>query len=542
VISPNLISTKIEAGQIAEPLRALRRGLSHADRFALYIAIVKTPVQRNQLISLLQEAIPMTRLLTVTIRPDTTDILDEILKQLGTKISAPIMVVGFDDVFSTDTKNHPILHSLNLRRPDWPLFIKQPVVFWVPEHLLGIFSRAAPDFLDWRSDTLHFPDLHPADVQVLDSAIWEGGVDSRMPVDARLERIKELESRVNANEHSHDRVILSALVDWLNELGLHFNLLGRLHEARDYFCKASSVIREIGDERMEAIVICNLGSIYRSLCDNQKATECYEQALVIARKLNDRRIEGTALGNIGIMYRLLGSPEKAIEFLEQHLRIAREFNDRRGEAASIAGLALAYMDMGDIPKSNELHNEALKITREIGDRRNEGNVLANLGVNYKKLGDFKRATEFYEQRLTIAREIGDRMGESNVIGNLGNIHASAGNFPKAIEFYERHLKIALEIGDQRGEGAALANLGNAYLQLGDAHKAVELYEQAIVIARKIGDLRLEAYCLGTLALVLGNFNDRTRAITYAEAALKLSEYLQDSQLDMIRAKLAEWRG
>jgi hypothetical protein len=77
-------SNKVEAGSSAEPLRALRRGGARADGFALYVAVFKSPVQRNHLITLLQEGIPTAQIQTVTIRPDATDILDEILhKQLS---------------------------------------------------------------------------------------------------------------------------------------------------------------------------------------------------------------------------------------------------------------------------------------------------------------------------------------------------------------------------------------------------------------------------------------------------------------------------
>src|ERR1039457_7315112 len=119
----------IEPGLAAEPLRAVRRGLMRADGFALYIAVVKTPAQRNQLVTLLGEAIPTVKLQTVTIRADSTDILEEVQKQLDGKVTDPVMVVGLEEALPSDAKNHPILNALNLRRPDWPQLVPQPVVF-----------------------------------------------------------------------------------------------------------------------------------------------------------------------------------------------------------------------------------------------------------------------------------------------------------------------------------------------------------------------------------------------------------------------------
>ena len=357
----------LDSGLAAEPLRALRRGLTHGHRFALYIAVVKSPAQRNQLITLLGEAMPTAKLQTVTLRPDSTDILDEVQRQLGGKFSGPIMIVGLDEVIASDTVSHPILNALNLRRPDWPQLVPQAVVLWVPESLLGVLARVTPDFLDWRSDTLHFPDLQPAEFQTMQSATWDGGMDTRMPVQARLERIKELKSRVAANEHSPDPVVRSALISWLNELGLHLLLLGRTREALD----------------------------------------CFQKELVIAREMGDRRDEGTAIGNLGIAYKNLGDALKAIEFHEQQLKIVREIGDRRGEGNALGNLGNAHYILGDARKAIEFFEQCLVLHREIGDRRGEGNALWNSALSLDKLGERAQAIARAEDALQIYETIED---------------------------------------------------------------------------------------------------------------------------------------
>lgn len=542
VSSQNLISNDSAAGMIAEPLRALRRALTREDGFALYIAVVKTPSQRNELIKLLQEAVPMFRLQVVTIRPQTTDILDEIVQQLGEKISDPIMLVGIENVLSYESTNHPIFHALNLRRPDWPRFIKQPVVFWVPEHLLGLISRAVPDFLDWRSDTLHFPDLDPTQVQMLYSSNWKMGMDTQMPVGARIERVKELESRIASDEHSRDPIIISSVANWLNELGVHLNLLGRILEAHDCFKKAVSFFALIGDKRSQSASTDNLGDTYRFMGDLKTAMQYYERALETSREISDKHIEGTILGNIGVVFREQGSTAKAIEFFEQQLRISREIIDRRGEANAIEGLALVSSDVGDWPNSLKSHNRALQIYREISDRRNEGNVLNNLAIVYKNMGEMHRALELYEERLKIAREIGDRRGEGNSLGNLANAYNRLGDSHKAIELFEQHLNIAKETGDRLAEGHTLGNLGIAYKNLGDMRKAAECFEQSIKTSREFGDRRGEAHALWSYALLFKSLNNRAKAIDCAEAALKDFEYFKDPRAILIREELERWRG
>ena len=357
------MSRETDSELAAEPLRALRRGLTRAGGFSLYIAIVKTPAQRNQLINLLQEAMPATKLQTVAIRPDTADILDEVLKQLGNQITGPVMLVGLEDAVSTDASNHPILNGLNLRRTDWPLLVRQPVVFWVPEYLLGIFGRAAPDFLDWRSNTLHFPDMGPTQLKMLLSSTWGGGLDTRMPAAARSDRIKELESRITANEDSHDPVIRSTVVEWLNELGLHLKLLGRTKEAFRYFEKCLFLASKFGDRRGESVALGNLGTIYSSWGDMRKSIEFNEQALKIDREIGHRLGESQDLGSLGVAYANLGDLPKAIELLGQSWAINHQIGYRNGEANSIGNLANANLLMGEPRKAAELYQKQLLLVR-----------------------------------------------------------------------------------------------------------------------------------------------------------------------------------
>jgi tetratricopeptide (TPR) repeat protein len=441
----SLAKETLEPGLAAEPLRALRRGLGRASGFALYVAVVKTPAQRIQLITLLGEALPGTKLQTVKLKPESTDILDEIQKQLNGKVSGPVMIVGLDEVLSSDTTRHPILNSLNLRRPDWPQIVPQPVVFWVPEYLLGILARNAPDFLDWRSDTLHFPDVGPEQLQTLQSAVWNGGLDTRIPAAARLERIKELESRIAANEHSHDNVIRAAVFNWLNELGWHFEFLGRVKKALICFEKCLSYSRDINDLFAEGIALCNLGSIHINLGDIEKSIEYSQRALWIDRKVGSRSGEGACLGNLGNAYFELGDMIRAREYYEQQLLLCREIGDKVGESNALGNLGNISSRLRNAQMAIEYYDQVLAIDQEIGDRQGEAFALGNLGITYGKLGDLRKALQFQEQSLAITRDIGDRRAEGNALWNAAGVLKKLGEKEEALARANAALKIFEEI-------------------------------------------------------------------------------------------------
>jgi hypothetical protein len=112
-----------------ETFRSLRRGLARADGFALFVAVCNLPTDRETLIQALDEAMPGTRLWTIRMSTDTVDPLDEIERQIGPRPDGPVMLVDLEKAIPSVEKNHPVLQALNLRRPEWPAMIPQPVVF-----------------------------------------------------------------------------------------------------------------------------------------------------------------------------------------------------------------------------------------------------------------------------------------------------------------------------------------------------------------------------------------------------------------------------
>jgi len=64
--------------------------------------------------------------------------------------------------------------------------------------------------------------------------------------------------------------------------------------------------------------------------------------LKVAKEIGDRNGEGRGYGNIGIVYDSLGDYQKATEYHEKDLKIAQEIGDRAGEGAAYGNLGNAY--------------------------------------------------------------------------------------------------------------------------------------------------------------------------------------------------------
>ena len=129
--------------------------------------------------------------------------------------------------------------------------------------------------------------------------------------------------------------------------------LNKMQTAVDYYKQALAIFREkrlssVPDaQQMEAACLDNLGLAYRILGKVHKAIYHFNKALVIACEIDDRRGEGSCLNNLGLAYSESGKPQKAIDCYKQALVIANEFGDWRGTLICLGNLGSAYFSLGE---------------------------------------------------------------------------------------------------------------------------------------------------------------------------------------------------
>ena len=305
-------------------------------------------------------------------------------------------------------------------------------------------------------------------------------------------------------------------------LGNIFYSLAEFQKAIDYHEQYLTITKEVGDKAGEGKAYGNLGINYDSLGDFRKAADYHERHLGIAKEVGDKAIEGKVYCNLANVYRSLGEFQKAIDYNERHLVIAEETGDRAGEGIAYGNLGAVYLNLGQFRKAIEYIECHIKSSKEVGDRAGEGTAYGNLGNAYRSLGEFPKAIHFIKQQLKIAKEVGDRPGEGNAYGNLGNVYTGLGDFRGAAECYERHLKIAKEVGDRLGEGKAYGNLSNAYRSLGEIQKAIDYSVQDLKIAKQVGARAAEAIACSILGNAYRTIGEFQKAIEYHEQDLMIA--------------------
>ena len=321
---------------------------------------------------------------------------------------------------------------------------------------------------------------------------------------------------------------------------------GLMAEARAHMEAALAIAREVGDRRLEGIVLGNLGGVHFSQGRVEEASAYAEMALSASRTAGDRRMESNDLSNLSMMRRDQGRMEEAAVLSEMALAAARSAGDRRGEGTILGNLGLLHHDLGRTEQARTHYEAALAIHRAVGNRRFEGSIRGNLGNLHFDQGGMQEARDHYEAALAIHRELGERRSEGIVLRNLGALHAAQKRMEEARAHYEQALAIHRELGNRRLEANLIADLGKLHQDQGQMEEARGHYEAALAIHREVGDGRYEGVTLTHLAGLLQHqgSNEAARdALTAGERLLReVGARLELGELLCMRAELEHGGG
>ena len=115
-------------------------------------------------------------------------------------------------------------------------------------------------------------------------------------------------------------------------------------------------------KRAEALKLVNEGQqLYQdgSKDSLKQAILKFEQARPLFHSTNDVLYEATTLNNIGLVYDSIGEKQKALDNYAQALPLSRAVGDRGGEATTLNNIGAVYDDLGE--KQKALDNYALAL-------------------------------------------------------------------------------------------------------------------------------------------------------------------------------------
>jgi CHAT domain-containing protein/tetratricopeptide (TPR) repeat protein len=320
----------------------------------------------------------------------------------------------------------------------------------------------------------------------------------------------------------------------LDAMGVVYSQNGQQQKAMECYGQALDLARSAGSRLLEAETLTDIGMSYWRRGQLDRALESSSQALPLTRAVGDRKWEALALNNIGLAHASLGHFQEALDYYNQTLPLARTVGDLRQQSVTLNNIGAIYKRWGEFQIALGYYLEALPLKRRLGNRGSEANTLHNIGAVCAELGDFRKALEYYDQAIVLSRGVGDLQGEAITLDSVGLVLARLGDANKAVECHKEALTLAKAVGDRRNEASTLSHLGSLYRLLREPNKALECYNQALSIIRDVGDRYLEAYSLSGIGSTYDLLLEPRKALEYHRRALQLSKDLGDQAGEIAR--------
>ena len=319
---------------------------------------------------------------------------------------------------------------------------------------------------------------------------------------------------------------------------------GNLIKSKEYFEKALSISRKIGNGEIEAASYLGL---VRLDIDNpekirveeyKKGREHLEKALKIDKEIGNRRGEATRYAKIGVAYQSASEYEKAREHIQKSLAIQNEIGNWKGKAISYLNLGIVYRAVGEYEKASAYFEKSAAISSEIG----LADILAlsylEEGVLLSILRSYRKANEYNKKALAIFTRIGHREEVANVYISKGTVEAGVGATIMGKKYFETALNLSKELRNETLEVAACLHLGRLYLDKAEYDRAEEYINKALASSEAIADISGQFNSLELMGQLRISEGKIQGAISNFHSAIEKCEKIRDSLFDNDKFKIA----
>lgn len=293
--------------------------------------------------------------------------------------------------------------------------------------------------------------------------------------------------------------VLRSLGDALEKQGRYAEALQRLDEA-EAMCAANLVVVP---PLLVAAIYADMGQVLRRLGEFERALAICQRGLSKIRddrrSAEDERIEADLQQQLGTIYGMRGDYEQARFHLENALAAQESIDDLYGCARSYNNLGYLAQLQSDYRRAVEQYAQAEQLARKVSAKYVLSSALLNAAYAYYRLDRYGEAEAACRDALALCSEMGDRLGVAQADDTLGVLAYNRGDYRAADLAYRQALAIYREQSSSYQEGNTLALQALAFCGLGDADAARTLAEQALAIAQQIQVPQLQAEALNALA-------------------------------------------
>lgn len=290
---------------------------------------------------------------------------------------------------------------------------------------------------------------------------------------------------------------LRAALDWLlahdvsrglrlaGALRLFWVVRGDLSEGRRWLSRGLSISVDL-DAPIRAKALLAAADLAGEQKDFVEAIRLYEQSLELWEASGDQANAALVVNNLGNLYRARGDMTTAAALFERNRVLWHSLGNAEKEARALGNLGLVALSSGDNVAADELIAASLAIFSRLDDSLNIARGLNNRGYALLFQERFTEAQPILEASLARFRELGEKVGIANTLSNLATANRGAGRLGPATEHALESLQLFEELGDHNGIAECLQVLAAVAAARQQPERAVQLVAAAQRLRQSIG--------------------------------------------------------
>lgn len=226
----------------------------------------------------------------------------------------------------------------------------------------------------------------------------------------------------------------------LNNQAVLFTRWGEYGEARKILQEALE-IQESHHMPWDLGILTNLGALSFYLGDFENAERYLKRAYEEAFTLKDQYSGALLLGNLGMLYKAMRKLQEALPHYEHAYRLLKDLNAKRDVANLLNSIASLHVMTKNFVKAEEVLQLALSLSETLADQEGIAQVEINLGYVRMEKKDFEGARGYFEKALQKLEKSALRSLRFYALLGLGEVELKRNEKEKAFE----HLYEAVEI-------------------------------------------------------------------------------------------------
>jgi len=221
------------------------------------------------------------------------------------------------------------------------------------------------------------------------------------------------------------------------------------------------------------------------ISDFSTAAENYHIALEYANKISDKARMAILLSNLGSLYRDWGNFDLSLKYQKEGYLLAKELGDTVGIVRSVFNIGSTFFDLENYDSAYFYYNNALPITKSINDFSMLIPIYINLSGIYIKRGEINKA----EESLALAKKLitnnDFKRAEAFYYLTSGDLFIAKKNYSKAIKQLTKGYFVSDSSGDLKTEQDILIKLHKTYALVGNYQEAYRFSEKEKTITDSI---------------------------------------------------------